>query len=94
VSFAQVDKNYKNLKNISFHALFISVEYPASLLRGWKTSQVTVNNNMIHQFHFLVLTSAQTKCLRLLFPLTEFGGGREHTPLLLAGCTSTNLFFQ
>ena len=30
----------------------ISVEYPASLLRGWKTSPRTVNNNMIYQFRF------------------------------------------
>jgi len=31
---------------------FISVEYPASLLRGWKTSPRTVNNNTIYQFRF------------------------------------------
>ena len=30
----------------------ISVEYPASLLRGWKTSPRTVNNNTIYQFRF------------------------------------------
>jgi len=30
----------------------ISVEYPASLLRRWKTSLVTVNDNIISQFHF------------------------------------------
>ena len=29
-----------------------SVEYPASLLRGWKTSPRTVNNNTIYQFRF------------------------------------------
>ncbi|HEX2958541.1 MAG TPA: hypothetical protein VHO70_17020 [Chitinispirillaceae bacterium] len=27
---------------------FISVEYPASLLRGWKTSPVTVDDNIIY----------------------------------------------
>ena len=32
--------------------IFISVEYPASLLRGWKTSPRTVNNNTIYQFRF------------------------------------------
>ena len=32
---------------------FISVEYPASLPRGWKTSPRTVNNNTIYQFRFL-----------------------------------------
>src|SRR5665647_662245 len=31
---------------------FISVEYPASLLRGWKTSPRTINNNTIYQFRF------------------------------------------
>jgi len=29
--------------------LFTSVEYPASLLQGWKTSPKTVNDNMIYQ---------------------------------------------
>lgn len=33
---------------------FISFEYPSSLLQGWKTSPVTVNDEMIYQFHFLV----------------------------------------
>jgi hypothetical protein len=33
----------------------ISVEYPASLLRGWKTSRRTVNNNTIYQFRFRVV---------------------------------------
>jgi len=36
--------------NIGNHVL--SVEYPASLLRGWKTSPRTVNNNTIYQFRF------------------------------------------
>jgi len=34
--------------------LIISVEYPASLLRGWKTSPVTVDDNIIYQFHIMV----------------------------------------
>ncbi len=32
----------------------ISVEYPASLLREWKTSPITVDDNIIYQFHFSV----------------------------------------
>jgi len=39
----------------------ISVEYPASLLRGWKTSPVTVNDNMIYQIHFLVVNFCSNK---------------------------------
>ena len=33
----------------------ISVEYPASLLQGWKTFPKTVNDNIIYQVHFLFI---------------------------------------
>jgi hypothetical protein len=38
----------------------------ASLLRGGKTSPVAVNDNLIYQFHFWLLTSAQTKLSRVI----------------------------
>ena len=41
------------LENLA--GLLLSVEYPASLLREWKTSPVTVNDNLIYQVHFLVV---------------------------------------
>src|SRR5450756_1243623 len=47
------DKSSETIKNFlkkhldTSEPVFISVEYPASLLRGWKTSPRTVNNNTI-----------------------------------------------
>ncbi len=50
--------NIKILNSNSKRSIkFISVEYPASLLRGWKTSPITVNDNMSSQFHFLIVKS-------------------------------------
>jgi len=50
----------------------ISVEYPASLLQGWKTFPKTVNDNIIKSI-FCLLTYAQIKLFKVTVSLTEFG---------------------
>ena len=50
VSMMHTDAGTDNI--VMPFGMFISVEYPASLLRGWKTSPRTVNNNTIYQFRF------------------------------------------
>jgi hypothetical protein len=59
------------------------------LLWGWETSPVTVDDNIISQFHFSVINSAQTNYLGLLFPLTEFGAGARTYLFLAVECAST-----
>lgn len=63
--------------------MFISIEYPASLLREWKTSPVTVNDNMIYQFHFWLLTSAQLNLIRVIVYFNGTWSGGANIPRCL-----------
>jgi hypothetical protein len=63
------------------------------LLRGWKTSPKTVNYNIIYQFHFLLLTSAQTELFRVIVSFTKFGAVARTYPVACSGCASATLIF-
>lgn len=81
-------------QGLCFQAFYFN-RTPASLLRGWKTFPVTVDDNIISQFHFRLLPSVQTKLFGVIISFNGIWSGCANS-LLVAGYVraSTTLIFQ